>query len=66
MNNAQLGVYLARKLFELGDEPHDKAQRIEFKGGVYPDRETNLGGLTESSLADFIEYALDKTGEDQK
>lgn len=60
MENKELAAYLARQIFEIGDEPNDKAQRLEFKGGTYPDHETNLGGLSESSLADFIHYALDK------
>lgn len=53
-NNERLGCYLARKIFAIGDEPHDKVQRIEFKGGEWPDRETGLGGLCETSLASSI------------
>lgn len=60
MTNAEMGAYLAREIFELGSEPTDIVQRLEFKGGRYPDAETNLGGLSESSLADFIAYALDR------
>lgn len=71
MTNEEIGKYLAQKIFELGNEPHDKAQRLEFKGGIYPDHETKLGGLVESSLAAYIEYSLDripqgKTSEHQK
>ena len=62
MTNAEMGVYLARKLFELGDEGADKAQRLEFKGGRYPDHETRLGGLCETSLASSIAFLLDRLG----
>ena len=64
MNNVELAKRLAREIFELGDDPHDKAQRIEFKGGTYPDHETKLGGLCESSLAQYLEYALDRIASD--
>ena len=58
MTNAELGVYLARQVFDLGDELGDKTKRIQFMGGKYPDAETKLGGLSELSLASFIAYAL--------
>lgn len=60
MTNQELAKHLARRIFEIGDEPGDKAQRMEFKGGTYQDHETNLGGLVERSLAEFLEYELDR------
>lgn len=49
-----LAQRIARAIFASGDAPDDKAQRIEFKGGTWPDNETNLGGLCEESLAALI------------
>jgi hypothetical protein len=55
MNNAELAVMLARGIFAVGDEAtHDKTQRIEFKGGRYPAKETSLGGLNETALASVL------------
>lgn len=55
-----LAVRLARGIFEVGDEPDDKVQRIQFMGGDYPDHETKLGGLGESSLADYLDWLLER------
>lgn len=54
----ELAAYLARSIFAAGDQAHDKVQRIEFKGGSYPDNETPLGGFNETGLANEIEEAL--------
>lgn len=58
-----LAIRLARAIFALGDagEDNDKTQRIQFMGGTYPDHETNLGGVCESSLASFLDYELART-----
>lgn len=53
-----LATYLARAIFECGDQCNDKAQRLEFKGGTYPDSETALGGLCESSLESFLDHLI--------
>jgi hypothetical protein len=58
VSDEELAKAIARSIFEVGDEPHDKAQRIQFMGGRYPGRETILGGLSESSLASFLSHAL--------
>lgn len=55
-----LAARLARGIFEVGDERHDKVQRIQFLGGRYPDDETKLGGLAESSLADYLDWLLER------
>lgn len=58
-----LATKLARAIFEIGDEPRipgGKVQRIQFMGGTYPDAELPLGGLCESSLESFLDYALAK------
>lgn len=52
--------FLARRIFACVDTgvEIDRAQRIAFKGGRYPDHETDLGGLQESALAKVIWDAL--------
>ncbi len=57
----ELATKIARSIFELGDEPWDKVQRLEFKGGTYPKKETALGGMNEAALADQIEWAIKQT-----
>lgn len=52
------GAYIARVIFEVGDEPQDKVRRIAFRGGKYPDGETDLGGLNELALTAVIDRAL--------
>ena len=56
---AELAELLANAIFEMGDSPIDKAQRIEFKGGTYPNRETTLGGLNKLALTLVIRRALE-------
>ena len=60
MTNAELARYLARELFKAGSEANDKAHRIQFKGGRWPDNETSLGGFGEPMLADWFERTLEK------
>jgi len=54
MNQTDLANTIAREIFKVGSDPHDKAHRIEFKGGAYPNDETSLGGFCESALATHI------------
>jgi len=49
---------LARAIFAVGDDSHDKTQRIAFKGGKWPEAETDLVGLCEEALATVIRAAL--------
>lgn len=64
MNKEELAKYLARELFSVGDaigdkdESGDKVQRIEFKGGDWPDEETSLGGMCESALVTLFKNRL--------
>lgn len=58
VNDKELAEIIARKIFAAFDEPNDKCQRIEGKGGRYPGRETKLGGFSEKPLAEFIEGVL--------
>jgi hypothetical protein len=60
MSNQELAAAIARKIFEAGDMPHDKTQRIQFKGGEWPDNETSLGGFNERALADCILGVLEQ------
>ena len=56
-----LGVNIARAIFEVGDEPDrcgGKAQRIQFMGGRWPENEVALGGLNEASLALVINRVI--------
>lgn len=41
---------LARHIFSLGDEPNSSCNRIQFKGGKWPDNEQSQGGMCESAL----------------
>ena len=61
VTNEKRAKAIARGIFARGDAMHDTVQRIQFKGGVYPDTETNLGGLNESALAQVIEKLLEQT-----
>jgi hypothetical protein len=45
---------LARGIFTAVDDPHDKVQRIQFMGGTYPDKETDLGGMDERALTRLL------------
>lgn len=53
-----MAAFIARAIFESGSVPHDKAQRIQFMGGKYPDWETALGGYGEHGLTDCIRAAI--------
>lgn len=59
MNINKIGTSLARDLMALGDEG-TKAQRIEFKGGEWPDKEIVQGGMNEQALASFFIKMLRK------
>ncbi len=48
---------IARHIFEIGDEPESKTQRLQFMGGKYPD-EVDQGGLNEIALCRVILEAL--------
>lgn len=60
MSNSNLAAYLADAIcavpFYAND---DKVQRIALKGGTYPNRETDLGGLSKAALVNVIQNALD-------
>lgn len=58
MDNATLAARIAREIFLVGDDPTDKVQRIGFKGGRWPNHETELGGLNEPALASVIHRVL--------
>lgn len=72
--NAVIATRLARAIFECGDTKHDKTQRLQLKGGHWPNGETDLGGFNEVALAAFIadqlnrvlkhEPTSDKSGDD--
>ncbi len=59
LNNRERAAQVARDIFQLGNRGSDKAQRMQYKGGIYPDNETDLGGLCEESLAAFVKRSLD-------
>jgi len=63
----EIADYLSHYIFNesiqgipKGANPNDRCQRIAFKGGVYPDKETNLGGLCRTALRDRIIEAFEK------
>lgn len=58
----ELASYLARQIFKLGDEGADRTQRLEFKGGEWPDKETDLGGVCEVALVSFLERVINERG----
>ena len=58
VNDKELAALIARDIFQALSEPWDKCQRIQGKGGEYPERETSLGGLGEEPLANVIESSL--------
>jgi hypothetical protein len=62
VSNYERAVKIARAIFAAPSGiGNDRVQRIAFKGGKYPDSETDLGGLCEIALADVICGALDDT-----
>ncbi len=59
VNDKELAAIIARDIFKVFDEPpRHKCQRIQGKGGKWPDEEIGLGGLCEESLANVIERSL--------
>lgn len=52
----ELGQRLARSILDCGSE--GRAHRVALKGGSYPDKETDLGGLCETALACHIRGEL--------
>jgi hypothetical protein len=61
MNNKELAAAIARDIFALPKSRDDRAQRLAFMGGKYPQAETNMGlGLCEGALADHIAECLDR------
>lgn len=51
---SELASILAREIFKLGDEPNSPCQRLEFKGGEWPDNEREQGGICEQALVEFL------------
>jgi hypothetical protein len=60
VNNIEIGIRLAQAIFEAPNVKNDRTQRIAFKGGKYPGKETDLGGFCESALAEHITRELDQ------
>jgi hypothetical protein len=58
ISSEELARRIARAIFACGDNRNDKVQRIELKGGTWPDHETDLGGLCEDALASLIRKHL--------
>lgn len=46
----QLAAYIARRIFEIGEQDGLDVHRIQFLGGSYPDKEVGRGGLNEAAL----------------
>jgi hypothetical protein len=60
MTNEELGKYLARELFKIGDGPKP-CTRIQFMAGDCGNKtERGQGGCIESSLARCLTEILDK------
>jgi hypothetical protein len=60
------GQRMARMIFEAcmtdgSGTPEQTVQRLAFKGGTWPDNETDLGGMNEDCLASEIDAALKRT-----
>lgn len=64
MNRWDLAAHIARVIMDspVGVEP-DRAQRLAFRGGRYPDAETDLGGLNQTALVARIKAALDSASD---
>lgn len=60
VDDKELAALIARDVFQALSEKNDKCQRLEAKGGSYPDRETTLGGFCEIALASTIQDSLRK------
>jgi len=65
MSNADIAAQLARAIFECGDTNHDKTQRLQLKGGRWPNAETDLGGFSEGALAAFIDHTLKRLSDNE-
>jgi hypothetical protein len=50
----KLALKIARDIFAMGDEPNSPCNRLQFKGGKWPDNERNQGGVGEIPLANRI------------
>lgn len=53
-----LAEAVAKDIFELGRERDSQCNRIEFKGGKYPDAEKPQGGMCEVALSREIETSI--------
>lgn len=51
---------LAENIFNLGDYPNSPCNRMQFKGGKWPDAERDQGGIVEGRLASLIFVFLKK------
>jgi hypothetical protein len=49
---------VASEIFKEFNIGNDKCQRLEAKGGSYPDKETRLGGVCEQAFAEMLEKAI--------
>jgi hypothetical protein len=58
VTDEELGALIARDVFKYLDIADDRCQRIEGRGGTYPKRETTLGGLCETALAEVVANSL--------
>lgn len=62
MDERKLADRIAADIFEAGSEPSrglaGTVHRIAFKGGEYPNSETELGGYCQSALADLIHQSI--------
>lgn len=60
MNNMNKAMRLTERLFSLGSEPGMPCLRIQFMGGLYPDHEHPMGGLSPLSFQTWIYDELTK------
>lgn len=56
-----LAQLIAREIFKCGNEPESQCNRLQFKGGQWPDNERNQGGIGEAPLAKLIEETIRKS-----
>lgn len=59
-NIMELAEKIATNLLEAGSMDGNKVHRIQFKGGDWPNNETNLGGFGKAGLVGFLEGELAK------
>ena len=57
---AAVAKQIARAIFALGDEPGSPCTRLQFKGGKWPNKERNQGGIGEPSLVDWVDDELQR------